>query len=192
MLEITKDNYKDIDFNGVIISVPREHLKGELNHDFCLNFECAYYTQGKYGYKERGYHPDKSSFYKIWYGGDDIPNGFGFNSTSRLPWDEEYMYFNNVRYYKFKDMEEFCTWYLQQKGAEIWTCSGELKGKVQEITSTQPLPKTRRIDRLSEVMQYLDKTNKIKELTQEVIRGSSTEELNTAVEDLNNWLEEEV
>ena len=133
MYEITKDNYKDVDFDGVIISVPRQHLKDELTQDFSLHFECAYYTEGKHGYKTTGHNPDKSSFFSVWYGDEDMPNGFGFNSTSRLPWDEKYLYFDNVRYYKFEDMEEFCQWYLQQKGCEIWTTSGDLKGEIHKI-----------------------------------------------------------
>lgn len=133
MIEITKDNYKDIDFNGVIISVPREHLKEELTQDFCLHFECAYYTKGEHGYKECGHLPSRSSFFSIWYGDEDMPNGFGFNSTSRLPWDEKYLHFNNVRYYKFKDMVEFCAWYLQQKDRELWIDDGENKRLVPNI-----------------------------------------------------------
>lgn len=133
MIEITKDNYKDIDFNGVIISVPRKHLKDELTQDFSLHFECAYRTQGKHGYKEPGHNPDSSSFFSIWYGDNDMPNGFGFNSTSRLPWEEEYLHFNNVKYYKFNDMIEFCTWYLQQNGREIWIDDGENKARVHNI-----------------------------------------------------------
>lgn len=113
MIEITKDNYKDIDFNGVIISVPREHLKDELTQEFCFHFECAYYTKGEHGYKTPGHNPNKSSFFSIWYGDEDMPNGFGFNSTCRLPWDEKYLHFNNVRYYKFNNMQEFCVWYLE-------------------------------------------------------------------------------
>lgn len=141
MYEITKDNYKDIDFNGVIISVPRERLKHELTQDFCLHFECAYYTKGEHGYKEPGYSPDNSSFFSIWYGDEDMPNGFGFNSTSRLPWDEKYLHFNNVRYYKFKDMEEFCTWYLQNKNYEVWSYSSDndLKGKIHNIEATSSI-----------------------------------------------------
>lgn len=127
MIEITKDNYKDIDFNGVIISVPREHLKEELTQDFCLHFECAYYTKGEHGYKEPGYSPGNSSFFSIWYGDNDMPNGFGFNSTSRLPWDEEYMHFNNVRYYKFEDMKEFCFWYLKRQSLLPEDIYAELK-----------------------------------------------------------------
>ena len=139
MIEITKENYKDIDFNGVIISVPREHLKNELTQDFSLHFECAYYTKGEHGYKTSGHNPDRSSFFIIWYGDEDMPNGFGFNSTSRLPWDEKYLHFNNVRYYKFKDMSEFCEWYLQQKGCRIQCKSDSWQWKTVESVEPKDL-----------------------------------------------------
>ena len=112
MIKITEENFNDIDFKGIIVGIPKNP---ELDFDFSINFECAYYTKGHHGYPERGSHPDNSSFFSIYYNDNYLPNGFFFNSSSRLPWTKEYHYLNNVDYYKFDDMEEFCRWYLNRK-----------------------------------------------------------------------------
>lgn len=111
MIEITKDNYKDLKFNGVVVSVDKLGFK----EDITIHFECAYYSKGKYGYPKRGQGEDNSSFYRISYNTDYLPKGFFFNHTSRLTHDMEFeMFFDYFNFYKFDDMKEFCEWYLKR------------------------------------------------------------------------------
>jgi hypothetical protein len=133
MIEITKENYKDIKFDGIIVSVPYNIQPGQ-HDDISLIFECAYYTKGEHGYPHPGRGADNSSFYSVWYNDKEyLPNGLFFNGTSRFTLNYKFSHWDNYKYYKFKDMEEFCTWYLQQRGGEIWTSSEELIGKVKNI-----------------------------------------------------------
>lgn len=132
MKEITQDNYKDLKFDGIVVRVPNKVLQNPYDN-ISFIFECAYYSNSKHGYPKKGDNPDESSFYSAWYNDDYLPRGLMFNSTSRFTLDNTFKYWDVYNHYKFKDMEEFCTWYLQQKGCEIWTTSGDLKGEIHKI-----------------------------------------------------------
>ena len=74
MRKITEKEFDNIDFKGIIVGIPKNP---ELDFEFSINFECAYYTKGHHGYPERGSHPDNSSFFSIYYNDKDyLPNGF--------------------------------------------------------------------------------------------------------------------
>lgn len=106
---LTKESLADLQCNGLIVGVPKEK-NGKTELVFIS--ECSYYSNGKHGLKT-GYNPDNSSFYNLYYNSDSLPNGLEFNSTTRLPLSEEYLSFDTYNYVKFKNMEEFCVWYLQ-------------------------------------------------------------------------------
>lgn len=127
MLEITKDNYKDITFDGIIIGVDKRNT-----FQFCFVFECAYYSKGKHGYPKQGRKPDNSSFYSAFYNDTYLPNGLMFNATSRFTLEDKFR-FEACDYYKFDDMAEFCTWYLQQYDYEVWATAGDSRAKIMDI-----------------------------------------------------------
>ena len=118
MIEITENNYKCIKCNGVIIGVPKSENFG---YKFSIYFECAFRSDGKHGYPKQGlwFTGDSENFYAIAYDMDYyLKNGFYFNSSSRTSWTDCFN-FDKVRYYQFKDFEEFCIWYLQQQKYRI-------------------------------------------------------------------------
>lgn len=152
MLEITKENYKDITFDGIIIGVDKRNT-----FEFCFVFECAYHSKGKNGYPKQGRKPDNSSFYSAFYNDTYLPNGLMFNATSRFTIEDKFR-FEACNYYKFDDMQEFCTWYLQQKGAEVYTSSEELQGLVHLIkpkNECQCHKKQKRYEKLKDVQTYV-------------------------------------
>lgn len=132
MLKITKENLKDLKFDGVIIGVP-SYVEVDQHKDIIFKTECSYFSNGEHGYQAKGQGADESSFYSVYYNTESLPNGLTFNATTRLTLENSFQ-FNSYDYYKFEDMKEFCEWYLQHKGMEIWSESGELKGKIREIT----------------------------------------------------------
>ena len=118
MIEITENNYKCIKCNGVIIGVPKSE---NLGYKFSIYFECALRSDGKHGYPKQGmwFTGDSENFYAIAYDMDYyLKNGFYFDSSNRTSWINCFD-FDKVRYYQFKDFEEFCIWYLQHKYYKI-------------------------------------------------------------------------
>lgn len=133
MKKLTKQDLPDLQFEGIIVSVPRDIQEGQ-HDDISFIVECNYYTNGKHGYKEPGYGADNSSFYHVAYNMDCLRNGLWMNATSRFTIEHSFR-FDSYDYYKFDDMEEFCTWYLQQKDREIWINDGENKALVHNINA---------------------------------------------------------
>lgn len=110
MEEITKENLSDLKFDGIIVAVNNSTNK------LSFVFECAFYSKGKHGYPKRGSKPDVSSFYTVSYDHEYLPNGLFFNSTSRLDFCNRFN-FDVCTYYKFSNLKEFCSWYLEQNDA---------------------------------------------------------------------------
>ena len=184
MIKITKENFENIDFKGIIVGVPKNP---ELNFEFSINFECAYRTDGKHGYPEKGSNPDNSSFFSIYYNDEYLPNGLFFNCTSRLPWKLDYHYLNNVDYYKFDDMEEFCKWYLEQKQSKTLKAVQGLVWNGQEYIEP---PKPTRRERLNEVIEYLHKYEEICRLRDSVRKGTiRDEDYKCAIANFEDWLD---
>lgn len=135
MKKLVKEDLQDLKFDGIIVGVPiKENIKEGQHDDISFIVECNYYTNGKHGYKEPGYGCDNSSFYHIAYNMDCLHNGLWMNATSRFTIEHSFR-FDSYDYYKFDSMEEFCTWYLQQKDREIWINDGENKALVHNINA---------------------------------------------------------
>lgn len=134
MVEITEENLNDLKFDGIIVEVPKCKQPDGAHNDISFIFECAYYSQGKHGYSEKGVNPNNSAFFSIAYNHFYLPKGLFFNSTSRLTLEGAFHYKDRYRYYKFENMEEFCKWYLDYiKPQEQKTWSQEKCG-----TNTPP------------------------------------------------------
>lgn len=192
MRKITEKEFDNIDFKGIIVGIPKNP---ELDFEFSINFECAYYTKGHHGYSERGSHPDNSSFFSIYYNDNYLPNGFFFNASSRLPWTKEYHYLNNVDYYKFDDMEEFCKWYLERKQNNTLKPVKGKEGLVWNGYEYITLPKSTRSERLKEVQEYVQKVMNIAEIKRSFESTNDPrykEKLEQRQKDLLDWLKEEV
>lgn len=112
MERITEQDLKNLKFDGIIVGVPYDIKDGQHN-DIKFIAECNYYTNGEHGYKEKGHGADVSSFYQIAYNTNSLPNGLWMNATSRFTIDHVFR-FDSYKYFKFKDLTEFCNWYLQQ------------------------------------------------------------------------------
>ena len=132
MIEITEKNYKDIKFNGIIVGVPKP--SANIDFDFDIYFECAFKTDGRHGYPKRGegWALHDVGFYYITYDMDYLRDGFYFNSSCNISL-ENCFHFDNMRYYQFKDFEEFCIWYLQQQKYRIEYDDKEHIGYVPKI-----------------------------------------------------------
>ena len=101
MKEITKDNYKDLEYNwnGIIIAYPKIDLywnaefyiyKQELDKDNNYIYSCSGYSK-------------EDSPYNAFSGDWNKPN---FESCFGN-WDR-------LNYYQFEDLKEFCEWYLHK------------------------------------------------------------------------------
>ena len=127
------------------------------------------------------------------------------------------MDFDMITYYQFEDLKEFCRWYLQQQGDEIWTSSGDLKGKVKGVepiqwinecylthtpvtTETSKEPRKKRRDVLKDVIEYIRKLELITDCEIRIRNYSSLclcndkfhQELTEYKDNLEKWLDEEV
>ena len=101
MRKLTKEDLQDLQFDGIIVSVPRDIVEGQ-HDDISFIVECNYYTNGKHGYKEPGYGADNSSFYHVAYNVDNLHNGLWMNATSRFTIDYIFA-FESYDYYKFDE-----------------------------------------------------------------------------------------
>ena len=199
MKKITEKDFDKTNFKGVIIGIPKNP---ELDWEFSINFECAYYSRGLHGYPESGRNPDNSSFFTIFYDAKEyLPNGFFYNSTSRLPWEKKYHYLNNVDYYKFDSMTEFCEWYLKRKqkheSKDLLTNLQQDPGYLKPFTAETYKPK--RKDRLKEVQQYVQKVMNIEHFVRLAENAEDVKSMkkfeNNVLElqqELLDWLEEEI
>lgn len=185
MIKITQENLKDLTFDGIIIGVP-SYVEVDQHKDIIFKTECSYFSNGEHGYQAKGQGADESSFYSVYYNTESLPNGLTFNATTRLTLEDSFQ-FNSYDYYKFENLEEFCEWYLQHKGMEIWSKSGELSGKIRDITpdekssvksdvtqkesskavgflewyNTDSSKKMKRKDRLKEIREYVQQVMNI-------------------------------
>ena len=180
MIQITQENISDLKMDGIIVSVPKNpDVKDGSHTDIGFIVECAYYTDGTSGYPKEGTKPNDSSFYNVSYNIDYLPNGLFFNSTTRLT--KSYIFCNTDRYnfYKFKDLQEFCEWYLEY------------------IKSPKQI--TRR-DKLSDVIKLLGFQNKLQR-TLNVVNTNFRDlgmcdllekQYQKDLKELNDWLDEKV
>ena len=149
MKKITKFDLSNLTFDGIMVGVN--------NEDKSLTFvvECAYYTKGHHGYPKPGHNPSTSSFFNISYDTKYLPNGLFFNSTSRLPLDPSFFDFLLYDYYKFDDMKEFCTWYLQSiKEEKDW-----IHEKCNTNTAPKDVPKQPSVGNKNKKYSELDERN---------------------------------
>ena len=179
MLEITKENYKDITFDGIIIGVDKRNT-----FDFCFVFECAYYTKGQHGYPKQGRKPDNSSFYSAFYNDCWLPNGLMFNATSRFTIEDKFR-FEACDYYRFENMLEFCKWYIEKYDT------------IQKPTKhvCQCNKKQKRSEKLKDVIEYLDRYFKIQyyqTLAHAQLNPAAADTAEKLTQQLNGWLEEEI
>lgn len=113
MIKITEENVKGLTLDGIVVCVPKSDIEDGSHNDISFITECAYFSKGQHGYPKPGHGADNSSFYHIAYNMVDyLPNGLYMNATSRLTWNSCINLNGKYDYYKFKDMEEFCHWYL--------------------------------------------------------------------------------
>lgn len=142
MKQIQKEDLSNLKFNGIIVGVPiMEKIKEGQHDDISFIVECNYYSNGKHGYPEPGYGADNSSFYHVCYNTDVLKNGLWMNATSRFTIDYIFR-FDSYNYYKFDSMTEFCTWYCQRQHRDVYIQSGDLAGKIKQIT---PEPRMEKI-----------------------------------------------
>lgn len=141
MIKITEQDLENLQFDGIIVGVPIiENIKEGQHDDISFIVECNYYTNGKHGYPEPGNGCNNSSFYHVCYNTDSLENGLWMNATSRFTIEHSFR-FDSYNYYKFKDMVEFCTWYLQNKNYEVWGTSinNDLNYKIHNIEATSSI-----------------------------------------------------
>ena len=124
--------------------------------------------------------------------------------------------FEMLTYYHFEDLKEFCRWYLQQQGDEIWTTSGGLKGKLADLndeiqwinegisvelnTKEEVKPTRKRRDVLKDVIEYLRRLDIIRDCESSIRNYSSPclcndifhQELAKYKDNLEKWLDEEI
>lgn len=195
MREITQDNLKDLTFDGIVVSVPRENVDiGGAHDDISFIFECAYYSKGKHGYPDAGsgsVNYGECSFYSAWYNDKDyLPNGLCFNSTSRFSIEEKFAHMDKYHYYKFENMEEFCKWYLDYKNSK--------RSNVQLSIRNTSLKMTRR-EKYSEIIDLLNlwdslklACTKLREESSFIKDRDALKLIKSAEDKLNTWLDEEV
>lgn len=190
MIKITEENLKDLKFDGIIVGIP-SYVEVDQHKD--ISFKIQDLT--------------------LLYNNDKLPNGL-------LPINNKEFQFTSYSYFKFDNLEEFCEWYLQHKGMEIWTHSEELRSKIKDITpnekseitpvtrnllewydSEKPSKIIRRKDRLKEVREYVQQVMNIEYYKNYSLYKPDTDEATqeltkTMVKNLKknliNWLEEEV
>ena len=180
MIQITQENIDDLKMNGIIVSVPKNpDVKDGSHTDIGFIVECSYHTDGTSGYPNKGTIPDTSSFYNVSYNTDYLPNGLFFNSTTRLTKSHIFSCMNRYNFYKFKDLQEFCEWYL------------EYIKSIKQIT---------RRDKLNDVIKLLEFQTKL----QRTLDAANTnfrdlgmcdlleKQYQRDLKELNDWLDEKV
>ena len=203
MEEITRENYREFyDFSGIIVAVPK--------------FSNKYFFLYGYGYEYREPECLKDTCYSlICYASGEFDKE-GVLDVSNLK--EEYLFsdFDVLSYYHFKNFEEFCVWYLEQKGKEVYNGYGkedrvEVEPKKEWIhekcgTNTPPTNtpehpnknityKTTRREQLKDVIkliQYHQKLEGILRAIDEYPTPSLFDEEEEVRHELNKWLNEEV
>ena len=186
------------DLEGILVGVP----KGSLSYKAELYF-IKQNDEGLLVYS--GYNCEDATF-----------NGVTQDSHPISP-RNMVMDFDMITYYQFEDLKEFCRWYLQQQGDEIWTSSGDLKGKVKGVepiqwinecylthtpvtTETSKEPRKKRRDVLKDVIEYIRKLELITDCEIRIRNYSSLclcndkfhQELAEYKDNLEKWLDEEV
>ena len=131
MIEITEENYRDIKFNeGIIVCVNKNTEQYRHQDTFNIVVESDHLTNKK----QENPNASVSSFTTLVY--DSLFNYKGFYLSGRegcFAWNKEDLKFQYIRYFLFKDFEEFCIWYLQQHKYLIEHNDGENIGYVPKI-----------------------------------------------------------
>lgn len=149
---------------------------------------------------------------------NEIINGFSQDSRP-ITYTNLVSDFELLTYYQFEDLKEFCRWYLQQKGDEIWTTGNGLKGKLVDLrderdeiqwinenssveinTKEEVKPTRKRRDTLKDVIEYLRRLDIIRDCENSIRNYSSPclcndifhQELAKYKDNLEKWLDEEI
>ena len=101
MKEITKDNYKDLEYNwnGIIIAYPKIDLY--WNAEFYI-YKQELDKDNNYVYKCSGYNKEDSPY-----------DGFS-GDWSKKDFESCFGNWDRLNYYQFEDLKEFCEWYLHK------------------------------------------------------------------------------
>lgn len=102
MKEITKDNYKDLEYNfeGIVVAYPKVDLY--FNAEF-------YFIKQKIDYKT-----DKRYYITCGYNEEDKTcNGLAPDGLETII-ENAFNCWSQMNYYQFDDMKEFCDWYLHK------------------------------------------------------------------------------
>ena len=101
MKEITKDNYKDLEYNwnGIIIAYPKIDLY--WNAEFYI-YKQELDKDNNYIYKCSGYNKEDSPY-----------DGFS-GDWSKKDFESCFGNWDRLNYYQFEDLKEFCQWYLHK------------------------------------------------------------------------------
>jgi len=174
MIKITQEDLKELTFDGIIVGVP-SYVEVDQHKDILFKITS---------------NEDKSAFYSIYYNPDSLPKGLSMATQSNEL--TKIFRFDSYDYFKFEDMIEFCTWYLQRQNKSI-------EPEVPSVV--KPMLPIKRKDKLKEVRDYVQQVlnieyyknfsiftkNKDKETVE--LAENMAEKLK---QNLVAWLEEEV
>lgn len=167
MKQITKDNLKDLEFNGIVVGLP-SYVEIDQHKD--LIFITI---------------DDKQTFL-ILYNNNYLPKGLTVTKESKL---EKCFKFNSYDYYQFENMIEFCTWYLQKQNKSIPT---EPLIEEKKLKRGDRLKEVREYVKQVLSIEYYKNFAVFKNHGDKVMKELSQKMAENLKQDLVNWLEEEI
>lgn len=149
MREITKDNYKQLEYNwgGIIVAYPKVDLF--FNADF-------YFIKQKINYET-----DERIYF---YSGVNQEDEVSEISPDWKKQDFESCFsdWENLKYYQFENMEDFCNWYIHRYDEAIKQfnelCNTSFKNFTSDNINGYNKPKEiTRKDKLKDIIEYTEK-----------------------------------
>lgn len=186
MREITKDNYKQLEYNwgGIIVAYPKVDLF--FNADF-------YFIKQKINYET-----DERIYF---YSGVNQEDEVSEISPDWKKQDFESCFkdWENLKYYQFENMEDFCNWYIHRYDKAIKQfkemCDISLNAfDTSDITIYANKRKIiKRKDKLKDIIEYTEKRLDLfwKQINQ-YFGSLDKEEVLKERQYLDNWLGEEI